>query len=164
MKIAVIPARDVRRFWGNVLVVEDRASCWEWRRSCGSHGYGQYYEERGKPIAAHRFAWTVTKGQIPGGLHVLHRCDNKKCVRPDHLFLGTQADNMRDMREKGRHSHFAVRGDESPCTKVTDKQVAELRARYVGGTRQRPGNALELASHYGITRARVYQLAKGKAR
>jgi hypothetical protein len=64
-------------------------------------GYGELMM-RGKEVRAHRAAWSFENGPIPPGMHVLHRCDNPKCVRPDHLFLGTNADNMADKTRKGR--------------------------------------------------------------
>lgn len=86
-------------FWSHV---QKSSGCWEWQKSVSHGKYGQAYV-RGRRWAAHRLSWTLTNGAIPPGLKVCHRCDNMKCVRPDHLFLGTQADNLRDMRQKGRH-------------------------------------------------------------
>ena len=89
------------RFWAKV---DKSGDCWEWRGGMHRiHGYGSVWvAERGGMVHAHRVAWQLTNGEIPKGLHVLHRCDNRIYVRPDHLFLGTHQDNMRDMRLKGR--------------------------------------------------------------
>jgi len=74
--------------------------CWEWEGSrSGSRGYGCY-----SGLYIHRVAWAVTYGEVPPGMWVLHRCDNPPCFRPDHLFLGTCSDNVRDSVQKGRHS------------------------------------------------------------
>lgn len=88
-----------------VIRVAYGLGCWEWMGSYFGTGYGQFTVRMGrtrKNWIAHRYAWARTFGPIPDGLWVLHRCDNPKCVRPDHLFLGTHADNMADMKAKGR--------------------------------------------------------------
>ena len=92
------------RFWDKVTIGDD---CWEWQayRIPPPSGYGQFGMggRRGRMHPAHRVAWLLWHGTIPEGMRVLHRCDNPPCVRPDHLFLGTQADNVRDMHQKGRY-------------------------------------------------------------
>lgn len=82
--------------------VVESEGCWIWVGSVGSRGYGQMRCNR-KQKTAHRLAWELANGEIPTGLHVCHRCDNKLCVRVDHLFVGTAADNMHDRDRKGRH-------------------------------------------------------------
>lgn len=93
-----------KRFWPKVKM---GAGCWEWTGSAGEKGYGYLHSggkvER-KPLRAHRVSWEIHNGSIPDGLWVLHRCDNPRCVRPDHLFLGDRSDNMRDCAAKGRIS------------------------------------------------------------
>lgn len=82
--------------------------CWEWQASSrNSRGYGAI-GVNSHPQLAHRVAWEVWNGPIPEGMHVLHRCDNRRCIRPDHLFLGTHLDNMRDAVAKGRSRRFGV--------------------------------------------------------
>lgn len=87
------------RFWSKVNIVEKE--CWEWQASLDYFGYGNFYAD-GKNCRAHRYSWTIHKGNIPKGLLVCHKCDNPKCINPDHLFLGTHLDNAFDMVEKGR--------------------------------------------------------------
>jgi len=89
--------------------------CWEWLASRYSSGYGMFYYES-KLRGAHRVSWLLFHGEIPLGKMVCHTCDNKTCVSPDHLFIGTQTDNMRDSARKGRngsqtHPEKRPRGD-----------------------------------------------------
>lgn len=93
-----VVASDAERFWRSVDKT-DADGCWLWR--CVSGKYGQF-TVNGRNIGAHRASWAMHFGPIPDGVFVCHRCDNPRCVRPDHLFLGTHGDNMADMVAKGR--------------------------------------------------------------
>ncbi len=99
--------KPLMSFWDAVLV-DDSINCWEWTGALHSTGYG-WLTLGGKQYKAHRLAWELTNGAIPDGdgYHgqcVLHKCDNRKCVNPAHLFLGTHQDNIKDMVSKGRAS------------------------------------------------------------
>ena len=89
------------RFWSKVEMIPFHP-CWEWMGFRNEWGYGQVAISHRSPERAHRLSWIIHYGPIPRGLFVCHRCDNPGCVRPDHLFLGTTTDNMRDMISKGR--------------------------------------------------------------
>ena len=88
-----------KRFWSKVHVGLPE-ECWEWQANTG-RGYGMFWFGK-TPIVAHRASWMMLRGPIPEGMNVLHKCDNRKCVNPNHLFIGTQSDNVQDMLQKGR--------------------------------------------------------------
>ena len=90
------------RFWSKVQKTD---GCWLWTSSCNSNGYGQISSGRGnlRPLAVHRVSWELHNGPIPEDKWVLHTCDVRNCVRPDHLYLGTVLENNRDIVNRGRH-------------------------------------------------------------
>lgn len=110
--------------------------CWEWQGKL-QQGYGMFYFENirlsptkmwSKILLAHRYSWELANGPIEGNLCVLHKCDNRPCVNPDHLFLGTRTDNNVDMVTKKRHK--GPKGIRNPKAKLTEKQVKAIRAEH----------------------------------
>lgn len=89
------------RFWAKVSKSDN---CWEWTAALHDSGYGIFGTGDKRVDRAHRISWRLVNGDIPAGLFVCHHCDNRKCIRPDHLFLGTNDDNRADMVRKGRQS------------------------------------------------------------
>lgn len=111
-------------------VVFGARECWYWTGGIDSSGYGRCARSRYGEVRAHRLAWRLWYGAPPADLKVLHRCDVRSCVNPDHLFLGTQADNVRDMNEKGRGRSVPVCGEANHHSKLTAAQIVELRKTY----------------------------------
>lgn len=106
------------------------SGCLIWQASLAPGGYGQLtFQSRG--YLAHRFAWIAKHGPIPPGLHVCHRCDERRCVNPDHLFLGNHSANMLDLRTKTRRWYDAPASETKSPTKL-DTGLAPIRIRYRG--------------------------------
>lgn len=107
-------------------------TCWAWTGHINNKGYG-WFRDGKKNILAHRFSYKEFNGEIPihnsyHGMCVLHKCDNPMCVNPDHLFLGTNRDNVVDMHIKKRDRH--PRGEKAGASKLNDKLVLEIRGKY----------------------------------
>jgi hypothetical protein len=132
-------------FWDRVLRGED---CWEWQAARTTAGYGEY-----RSTYAHRHAYELAVGPIPRGLFVLHHCDNPPCVRPDHLWLGTNADNMRDMVAKGR----GLRGSAQPMAKLTEPDIPEIRRLAASGM-----SRTEIGRRYGVTYTAISHVLAGR--
>ena len=132
------------------------SGCWLWTASTGTAGYGQLSVETEKgrrPLLAHRLSYETFKGPV-GDNFVLHRCDVRACINPDHLFLGTHQDNMDDKVAKGRQR----RGTGIPQAKLTDQQVQEIL--WLRGLKTQR----EVAKLYGVSQSLVSLLQSGKSR
>lgn len=141
-----------KRFWATVDMASD---CWEWQGKRYRNGYGGcFVTERGKRKyrLAHRLAWELTYGPIQKGMNVCHHCDNRACCRPEHLFLGTQKQNLADAREKGRLQW--TMGDGRGNTKLTAATVQEIRRRHI----QEGLGKRKLSAIYGVANNTIYQI------
>lgn len=141
------------RFW---VKVDKRGpdDCWNWKGSKRG-GWGDYggirADRHGPQLKAHRVSWELHNGPIPDALWVLHRCDNPKCVNPDHLFLGDHDANMADRKAKGRAG-----GVMNGRAKLSDDDVRNIRTAYAaGGVTQ-----CDLARRYGMTQGPVGQIIR----
>lgn len=132
------------------------ASCWEWQKALDKHGYGFIARkipgtQKNKGYRAHRIAYEVYVGPIPAGISVLHKCDNRKCCNPQHLFLGTAADNNRDARNKGRAILNARK-------RISDNTIAALRNAFDQGGQQ----IRSLAKQFGVSETHAHRLIKNR--
>lgn len=146
----------VQRFWTKVHKGKGD-DCWIWVGVSWNRGYGRFYLRDNHAVAAHRFSYELHNGPVPPGLVVLHKCDNPECVRPDHLTVGTQADNVRDRDQKGR----TARGHGKSKTFVQE-QIVSMRNRFWGVDGLRVRGSV-LAREYGVSTTAVYAICYGRA-
>ena len=145
--------KQLKRFWAKVAKAGPN-DCWLWLAACSSdgHRYGAFNVD-GKVKRAHRMAYEIVNGPIADGMNVCHKCDNDRCVNPAHLFLGTQADNIKDAAQKNRMA-FGV------ChhlAKLDDDKVRRIREASLAGASQRA-----LAREYGMSKTTIGDVVRGK--
>ena len=151
-----MPAK--KDFLSRVLVTGED-DCWEWQGGKTKNGYGVLFtggrDELGRRnrMLAHRFSFKFYNGFLPEGKLVCHTCDNRPCVNPKHLFLGTYLDNNRDMMAKGR---FVV-GEKHYAAKLTENNVREIKQNLLGKQTQE-----EIARRFGVTREAISRISQGK--
>lgn len=125
---------------------EPFSGCWIW--TCETGGKMQYGSFQGR--VAHRVSWEIHNGVIPKGICVCHHCDTPLCVNPNHLFLGTIADNNRDMAAKGRVKHVGIKGEQSNFAKLTEAEVLSIRAAC--------GTQREIAKQFRTSKSNVHDI------
>jgi len=143
------------RFW--VKVDSTKEGCWEWTGAL-NNGYG-WFNVDGKPKHAHRVA-ALLSGKISSlseSLHVLHTCDNPKCCNPDHLFLGTNADNVADRVKKGRSGYKRFIGQSNGMSKLADAQIKEIKDLYFSSSYSQSA----LARMYGVKQPHISRIVNG---
>ena len=135
-----------QRLWARV---SKTPTCWLWTAAVTANGYGELMID-GRMWTAHRLSWTIANGPIPDGLYVLHHCDVRHCVRPDHLYIGTAAQNSKDAVERGRATGGSSPGEINPNHRLTEAGVREIREMAAAGTPQP-----QIAAAFGVTQACV---------
>lgn len=155
-----MPTKVVERFFSRLPEERPPDSCWEITGPSFPFGYGRIdfsAEKRQHSVSAHRVSYMLFVGPIPEGLVICHRCDNPPCCNPDHLFLGTFADNANDMAVKGR----SARGAGNWAAKLTEANVREIRSLY--RWQDRVNGIPALARRFGISDSQVHDIIKGKS-
>ena len=152
------------RFWTKVQKRSDD-ECWHWTAARGKFGHGRFRTPSQSAALAHRVSWTLAYGEPPEDMKVCHTCDVPYCVNPNHLFLGTQAENVRDMINKGRAKFRKVgdppthKGETSSCSKLSEAEVQQIKCLREGGMK-----LIEIADRYHISYQHVSRICKGKRR
>ena len=158
----VLPPRSTPPISGHgylerYVPTREAGKCWEWTGPLDSRGYGVARSVRSGgnrgPARAHRVVYEALDGEIPEGKLLMHSCDNPRCVNPEHLTPGTDAENLADMRRKGR----SARGEKHRAAKMTEAQVMEARRKYATGQY----TIAALAAEYGLTSGPAYQMLRG---
>jgi len=142
----------VRERFFKKFTVSD-CGCWVWSGASTKFGYGVMGGPNRTVLYAHRVSHEIHKGEIPTGFVVMHKCDNPKCVNPDHLCVGTHAENIKDCIAKGRSS----RGEKNGMARITRLQVDEMRKRVLCGERQ-----CDVAKEYGISKSHISSICNGR--
>jgi len=154
--------RQIELFWRKI-VIRGEDECWPHRDGPNQdHGYRDMMLA-GWHTTMHRIAFALANGYIPE-LSVLHSCDNRCCANPNHLYEGTQLENIRDMIAKGRAGDCRNFGEKHGRCKITDDQVAELRALHAGGWLSGGWSQQDLANHFGIAQSQVGRIVRGESR
>lgn len=151
--IQMLPMTLPQRFWSKAII-RGQDECWPWTRCKHEFGYGKI-SVAGRIELAHRLAWILTHGEVPPGMCVLHTCDNPPCINPGHLFLGTVADNQRDMESKGRGRGSSLVGEQCSAHKLTALQVLEMRVRFASGV-----SPTRLARQFNISKSQAWRICR----
>lgn len=151
----MVDAQDLQKFYDKITG-EPNTGCWLWMGEWMPTGYGRHHPKTGR-TGAHRFSYQAHRGQIPKGMFVCHKCDVPACVNPDHLFIGTQADNMADKARKGRTPDR--HGEKHPLCKLKDEDIRKIYLLRKDGLKQK-----EIAAIFDIDQSYVSQILSGKNR
>lgn len=141
------------KFWSFVDKL-GKDDCWNWKGNHFKQGYGRMYHHSIKEPKAHRLSYTINIGIIPDGLLVCHTCGNRSCVNPNHLYAGTNDDNMKDLANSG-----ILKGENNPASKLTEFNVLQIRRMYDKGDK----NTYELAKMFNVSQLLISQVVRGVA-
>ena len=153
----------MKRFWDKVDI-KSSLECWDWQASKNHKGYGKFTFQY-QYWRSHRFAWYITNGDIPEGMHVLHNCDNVKCCNPNHLRLGTNSENAKDRKDRNRYmsgdrnyfygKHFS--GELAASSKLKSTEVSQIKDLYKNGVY----NMTQLGQLYNVSKTTTRMAIRG---
>jgi len=146
--------KNIKEVWHERL----QSYCWIWQLAVNSHGYGTI-TVRKHTMQAHRFAYKTFKGEIPEGLYACHHCDAPTCCNPDHIYPGTQQQNMNDMVQRNRRGITFQNGECNPNGKLSATQVLEIPIKYATGNYTQ----LQLANEYGVGETQIHRIIHGQS-
>lgn len=154
------PEKQLQVFWSRInkdgsipAHCPELGNCWEWTAGRMKQGYGSVWFNHKKTLS-HIVAWELTNGSIPDGYNICHKCDNKICCNPEHLFCGTQKQNIQDAISKGRF----IAGEIVGTSKFTWDIIRQVRALYTG----KRGNQIALCRQFGISPAEMHNIVHKK--
>lgn len=155
-----IRGKILQRFCDKVKFGEPE-ECWEWQANLNNKGYGFFTPRTAVHSLAHRYIFIQLFGELPAGICVLHKCDNPKCVNPNHLFSGTKKDNMMDCSLKGRLSKKlgSCVGSQHGLAKLNEEKVIAIRLKLSNGGR---ATRTKVSVEYNVSRALIDHIANGK--
>lgn len=136
-------------------IPEPNSGCWLWEAGLDSSGYGNFCY-KGRSLGAHRVSYLHYVGEVPEGLQVLHSCDTRCCVNPNHLFTGSLQDNMEDRNNKGRQAR--LKGSSNGFSKLNEDQVIDIFTRYNGVD----NTITSLGKEYGVHKSTIYLILNGR--
>ena len=144
---------EMKRFWDKVIKTN---TCWNWSASLDGKGYGQF-SFKGRNVRAHRMSYQLSKGHICEGSCILHKCDNRRCVKPSHLKEGSIADNNKDAQLKGRHRYIAHKAEAHGNSKLTTAKVKDIQERLNNNEKGK-----DIAKLYKVTPGLISAIKHGR--
>ncbi len=143
----------------NGVQINEATGCREWKKHCNNYGYGKLTVS-GRGVYAHRLSYELCYGPIPQGMDLMHKCDNPRCINPEHLSVGTRSDNMKDCSQKGRARipRNSLCGEDNGSAKLRREDISLIKCLLENGWKQQA-----IADHFGVSQAQISNIKCGRA-